>query len=125
MKAWWRCLREQHKRGSKPAETQQGPTYSTLAADAACTPASYQQHGELRAACSGVCCVRDRACLGLAYANLSFARTTLDQKFDLSARRAEYIGPELIHRAPHHQLPIQAKQDVALRMPARACGDPQ
>ena len=69
--------------------------------------------------------MKERATLCLAYANLSFARTALDKKFDLSARRAEYIGPELIHRAPHHQLPIQAKQDVALRMPARACGDPQ
>jgi hypothetical protein len=31
------------------------PTCSTLVAAAACPPASYQQHGELRASCRGVC----------------------------------------------------------------------
>jgi hypothetical protein len=58
--------------------------------------------------------------LGLACTNLSFARTALNRKFDLSTRRAEYRGPELFRGAPHQQLPVQTEQDVALRMPARA-----
>ncbi len=64
--------------------------------------------------------MKERATLCLAYANLSFARTALDKKFDLSARRAEYKGPELFRIAPHYQLPIQTEQDVSLRLPASA-----
>jgi len=64
--------------------------------------------------------VRDRASLGLARANLSFARTALNRKFDLSTRGAQYRGPELFRGAPNHQLPVQTEQDVALRMLARA-----